>query len=99
MPDFSRSNSNSPKLLDQLSNSLKTRHYSKRTVETYRHWVRRFILFHNKKHPSLSEDFCFTFYQSDFVKFVMVVSLHGQYAKKNCCVPEKQLDWKNAINY
>jgi hypothetical protein len=27
------------------------RHYSPRTEITYRHWVRRFILFHGKRHP------------------------------------------------
>ena len=39
------------KLLDQLSDTLRTRHYSYRTEETYIDWVRRFILFHNKQHP------------------------------------------------
>jgi len=39
------------KLLDQVRNSLITRHYSIRTEEAYLHWIRNFILFHNKKHP------------------------------------------------
>jgi integron integrase len=39
------------KLLDQLSDALRTKHYSYRTEETYIDWVRRYILFHNKKHP------------------------------------------------
>lgn len=39
------------KLLDQLSDALRTKHYSYRTEETYIDWVRRFILFHNKQHP------------------------------------------------
>lgn len=39
------------KLLDQLSDQLRTKHYSLRTEKTYTTWVRRFILFHNKKHP------------------------------------------------
>jgi integron integrase len=42
----------SPKLLDRLSNELRTRHYSRRTEQTYLAWVRRYILFHSKKHPS-----------------------------------------------
>ena len=41
----------SKKLLDQLSDQLRTKHYSLRTEHTYTAWVRRFILFHNKKHP------------------------------------------------
>ncbi|MBN1303965.1 MAG: integron integrase [Anaerolineales bacterium] len=39
------------KLLDQLQDALRTRHYSYRTEKTYLDWVRRFILFHDKKHP------------------------------------------------
>ena len=41
------------KLLDQLSDVLRTKHYSYRTEETYIDWVRRFILFHNKQHPEI----------------------------------------------
>lgn len=39
------------KLLDQLRDHLRTKHYSLRTEEAYVAWVRRFILFHNKRHP------------------------------------------------
>lgn len=39
------------KLLDQLRDALRARHYSPRTEETYVDWNRRFILFHNKRHP------------------------------------------------
>ena len=39
------------KLLEQLADTLRTKHYSYRTEETYVDWVRRFILFHDKKHP------------------------------------------------
>jgi integron integrase len=40
-----------PKLLDQLRESLRVRHYSLRTEDSYVDWVRRFILFHGKRHP------------------------------------------------
>src|SRR6266540_4452656 len=40
------------KLLDQLSDALRTRHYSYRTEEAYVDWVRRYILFHQKRHPN-----------------------------------------------
>ncbi|WP_024895448.1 phage integrase N-terminal SAM-like domain-containing protein [Acidithiobacillus thiooxidans] len=43
--------SNSPKLLDQLRARIQTMHYSIRTEEVYTDWVRRFILFHRKRHP------------------------------------------------
>lgn len=41
-----------PKLLTQLRDAIRTRHYSPRTEEAYVMWVRRFILFHNVRHPS-----------------------------------------------
>jgi len=40
-----------PKLLDQLREAIRARHYSIRTENVYCDWVRRFILFHNKRHP------------------------------------------------
>jgi integron integrase len=40
-----------PKLLEQLRVCLRVRHYSLRTEESYVDWVRRFILFHGKRHP------------------------------------------------
>src|SRR5262245_10610910 len=39
------------KLLDQVRDALRTRHYSYRTEETYVDWIRRYILFHHKRHP------------------------------------------------
>ena len=41
-----------PRLLDRMSEALRSRHYSRRTEQTYCLWVRRFIYFHNKRHPS-----------------------------------------------
>jgi integron integrase len=39
------------KFLDQLRDVLRAKHYSYNTEQTYVGWVRRYILFHNKKHP------------------------------------------------
>ena len=36
-----------PKLMDQLRQALRSRHYSRRTEQTYCIWVKRFIRFHN----------------------------------------------------
>jgi integron integrase len=45
------------KLLDQVRDALRTRHYSYRTEQTYTDWIRRYILFHNKRHPNqMGED-------------------------------------------
>jgi len=40
-----------PKLLDQLRDVIRTRHYSIRTEKAYSDWVRRFIAFHRLRHP------------------------------------------------
>ena len=40
-----------PKLLDQLRDRLRVKHYSIRTEQAYVDWVRRLILFHGKRHP------------------------------------------------
>ena len=42
----------SPKLLHWVRQTLRTRHYSRRTEEAYVGWIRRYILFHGKRHPS-----------------------------------------------
>jgi hypothetical protein len=41
----------SRKLLDQLRDAIGLKHYSYSTEKTYVHWARRYILFHNKRHP------------------------------------------------
>lgn len=39
------------KLLDQVRDAIRLKHYSYRTEQTYIDWVYRFILFHDKRHP------------------------------------------------
>jgi len=39
------------KLLDQVRDVIRLKHYSIRTEEAYVNWIRRYILFHNKRHP------------------------------------------------
>ena len=41
-----------PKLIDRLRQAIRLRHYSRRTEDSYASWVRRFILFHRKRHPA-----------------------------------------------
>lgn len=43
---------NKPKLLDLVRDTIRLKHYSIRTEQSYIDWIRRFILFHNKRHPS-----------------------------------------------
>jgi integrase len=40
-----------PKLLEQVRDAIRAKHYSIRTEEAYVQWIRRFILFHDKRHP------------------------------------------------
>ncbi|MEW9900964.1 integron integrase [Chitinivorax sp. PXF-14] len=40
-----------PRLLDRVRNRLRVRHYSIRTEEAYLGWIKRYILFHGKRHP------------------------------------------------
>jgi len=41
----------SPRLLDQVRELIRIRHYSIRTEQAYVQWIRRYILFHDKRHP------------------------------------------------
>ena len=38
-------------LLEQVRSAIRVRHYSYRTEQTYLLWIKRYILFHNKRHP------------------------------------------------
>lgn len=40
-----------PRLLDRVCAAIRARHYSQRTEKAYVYWVRRYILFHAKRHP------------------------------------------------
>jgi integron integrase len=42
----------SPKLLDRVRWHLRVKHYSIRTEQAYVDWIRRYILFHRKRHPN-----------------------------------------------
>ena len=41
-----------PRLLDQVRGAVRARHYSPRTEDAYVHWIRRYIVFHGKRHPA-----------------------------------------------
>jgi integron integrase len=44
-------NNKEPRLLDQVSTRLRYLHYSPKTEHAYRLWIKRYILFHDKRHP------------------------------------------------
>ena len=39
------------KLLDQVGDIMRLKHYSIRTERSYASWIKRFTLFHDKRHP------------------------------------------------
>lgn len=43
---------NKPKLLNQVREVIRRKHYSIRTEQAYCDWIKRFILFHRKRHPA-----------------------------------------------
>ena len=42
---------NKPRLLDQVRNAIRVRHMARSTEKAYVDWIRKYILFHNKRHP------------------------------------------------
>jgi len=57
-----------PKLLVQVSDLLRKKHYAYQTEKNYLQWIKRFILFHNKQHPcSLPKSAI-----SDYLTFIAV---------------------------
>jgi integron integrase len=39
------------KLMEQVQDAIRLKHYSYQTEKTYVYWIRRYIFFHDKKHP------------------------------------------------
>ena len=55
MPDIAEpveKSATPPKLLDQVRDRLRLKHYSLRTEQAYVGWIRRYIIFHGKRHPA-----------------------------------------------
>jgi integron integrase len=40
-----------PRLLDEVRKAIRLRHFSYRTEKSYVDWIRRFVVFHEKRHP------------------------------------------------
>jgi len=49
--DNGQSCERSPRLLDQVRNVIRCKHYSIRTEQSYVDWIKRYIYFHKKQHP------------------------------------------------
>ena len=64
--------SSSP-FIDRLCAAIRVRHYSIRTEQAYVHWVRRFILFHGKRHPE-------TLGEAEVAAFLSHLAVEGKVA-------------------
>jgi integron integrase len=65
------SGGNKPKRLDQVREAIRMRHYSIRTEEAYIGWIKRFILFHGKRHP-------LEMGEAEITRFLSALAVHGQ---------------------
>lgn len=67
------------KLLDQVCDTLRVKHYSYRTEQTHVDWIRRYILFHNKSHPrEMGENEIQTFITYPAIERNLTASLQNQ---------------------
>jgi integron integrase len=62
-----------PRLLDRVRQALRARHMSRRTEEAYVAWIRRFIFFHDKRHPAEMG-------AAEVTKFLTSLAVDGQVA-------------------
>jgi integron integrase len=62
---------NKPKLLDRVREATRMRHYSIRTEEAYVGWIKRFILFHDKRHP-------LEMGEAEITRFLSALAVQGQ---------------------
>ncbi|NDP48951.1 MAG: integron integrase [Sulfuriferula multivorans] len=51
LPTPSQAAPDAPRLLNQVRDKIRLKHYSIRTEQAYTDWVKRFVLFHKKRHP------------------------------------------------
>ena len=67
------------KLLDQVRDVIRMKHYSLKTEKACIYWIRRYILFHNKRHPKeLTEENVSAFLSHLAVKENVAVSTQNQ---------------------
>ena len=68
-----------PKLLDRVREAIRSRHFSRNTEDTYVAWIKRFILFHGKRHPvEMGEAEVMRFLSSLAVDFKVSASTQNQ---------------------
>ena len=91
-----------PRLLDRVREALRLRHYSPRTEEAYALWIRRFIVFHGRRHPTeMGEAEIATFLSNLAVKQRVSASTQNQALSAILflyqVVLDRQLNWLDGI--
>lgn len=61
------------KLLDQVRHVIRKKHYSIRTEQAYVQWIKRFILFNNKRHPK-------DMGEKEISTYISYLAVHGKVA-------------------
>lgn len=81
-----------PKLLESVKQVMRTKNYSPRTIKTYRQWIKRFILFHDKKHPKYLQE-------NDVVNFLtyLAVELNVSPSTQNQALQAILFLYKNIV--
>ena len=91
-------------LLNSIKKDLRTKHYSRRTEDSYIGWIKRFILFNNKRHPDdMGEDEIRGFINHLANNYKVSASTQNQalnsilYLYKN--IIKKDIEWIEGIKY
>ncbi len=88
---------NKPKrLLDQVRDHIRIRHLSISTEEAYCGWIRRYILFHEKKHPKDEEERCSYCYH-DRLKSTAVIARHGKFDYFTSTLPQSKFQKHDTV--
>ena len=61
------------RLLDPVREVIRKKHYSIRTEQAYVQWIRRFILFHDKRHPKHMGE-------KEISQYISYLATHGKVA-------------------
>jgi hypothetical protein len=79
-----------PKLLDLVRQTIRLKHYSMRTERAYVDWIKRFMLFHDKRHPaSMGAPEVHAFLSHPAVEQQVAASTNGKRSAPSCCCTAK----------
>jgi len=67
--------------LQSISRGMRQKGYSLRTGKTYFHWIKRFILFHNKRHPNTMDGAEVRIFVSYLANVLMYLPIHKSCSK------------------